>query len=72
MDFLIWGCPSTQARVVWTVPMLLPDPNALHPMPGHRRSAFLAVAWWGWPIDRIMRNLDAIGGAEIAALERAR
>jgi virginiamycin A acetyltransferase len=30
-----------------------------------------AVAWWDWPIDRITRHLDAIRGADLAALERA-
>jgi virginiamycin A acetyltransferase len=32
----------------------------------------LAVAWWDWPADRIGRNLDAIRGADIDALEEAR
>jgi virginiamycin A acetyltransferase len=31
----------------------------------------LAVAWWHWPIDRIMRNVDAIAGADIEKLEAA-
>jgi virginiamycin A acetyltransferase len=31
----------------------------------------LEVAWWDWPIARISRNLDAIRGADIAALEAA-
>lgn len=31
-----------------------------------------AAAWWDWPQDRIARNLDAIRGADIAALEAAR
>jgi hypothetical protein len=32
----------------------------------------LTVAWWDWPIERIDRNLDAIWGADIAALDAAR
>ena len=32
----------------------------------------LAIAWWDWPQDKISRNLDAIRGADIAALEAAR
>jgi virginiamycin A acetyltransferase len=31
----------------------------------------LKVAWWDWPRDRIGRNLDAIRGADIEALEAA-
>ncbi len=31
----------------------------------------LAVAWWDWPVDKITRNLNAIRGADIAALEAA-
>lgn len=31
----------------------------------------LRVAWWNWPIERITRNLAAIRGADIDALERA-
>jgi virginiamycin A acetyltransferase len=34
-------------------------------------SRLLAVAWWHWPIDRIMRNVDAIAGADIEKLEAA-
>ncbi len=29
------------------------------------------VAWWNWPADKITRNLAAIKGADIGALERA-
>ena len=32
----------------------------------------LAVAWWDWPIDRIVGNLAAIRGTDIDALEAAR
>lgn len=32
----------------------------------------LAIAWWNWPAEKIGRNLDAIRGADIAALEAAR
>ncbi|WP_437344134.1 CatB-related O-acetyltransferase [Mesorhizobium marinum] len=32
----------------------------------------LQVAWWNWPVDKITRNLNAIRGADIAALEAAR
>jgi virginiamycin A acetyltransferase len=31
----------------------------------------LAVAWWNWPVDRISRNLGAIRGRDLEALERA-
>ncbi|MEQ1941663.1 CatB-related O-acetyltransferase [Mesorhizobium sp. VNQ89] len=31
----------------------------------------LRVAWWDWPVDKISRNLNAIRGADIAALEAA-
>ena len=31
----------------------------------------LAVAWWDWPVDKITRNLNAIRGADIVALEAA-
>lgn len=30
----------------------------------------LDIAWWDWDLERIGRNVDAITGAEIAALER--
>lgn len=32
----------------------------------------LAVAWWDWPRDRLMRHLDAVRGSDLAALEAAR
>lgn len=32
----------------------------------------LAVAWWDWPGDKLMRNLGAIRGADIDLLETAR
>jgi virginiamycin A acetyltransferase len=32
----------------------------------------LEIAWWDWPADKITRNLDAIRGHDLAALERAR
>jgi virginiamycin A acetyltransferase len=31
----------------------------------------MAVAWWDWPRDKLARNLDAVRGADIAALEAA-
>ena len=31
----------------------------------------LKVAWWDWPVDKLGRNLNAIRGADIAALEAA-
>ncbi|MBN9069774.1 MAG: CatB-related O-acetyltransferase [Rhizobiales bacterium] len=34
-------------------------------------SRLLAVGWWHWPIDKIMRNVDAIAGADIGKLEAA-
>jgi virginiamycin A acetyltransferase len=34
-------------------------------------SRLLAVGWWHWPIDRIMRNVCAIAGADIEKLEAA-
>jgi virginiamycin A acetyltransferase len=30
----------------------------------------LDIAWWDWDLERIGRNVDAITGADIAALER--
>lgn len=35
-------------------------------------SRLLAIAWWYWPIDRILAAEAAICGADIAALERLR
>lgn len=34
-------------------------------------AALLRLAWWEWPVERITAALDAIRGADIAALERA-
>jgi len=34
-------------------------------------SRLLSIAWWNWPVDKIARNLNAIRGADIAALEAA-
>jgi virginiamycin A acetyltransferase len=31
----------------------------------------LSIAWWDWPVDKITRNLNAIRGANIRALEAA-
>ena len=31
----------------------------------------LHVVWWDWPVDKITRNLNAIRGADISALEAA-
>ena len=31
----------------------------------------LQIAWWDWPADKITRNLNAIRGGDIAALETA-
>jgi virginiamycin A acetyltransferase len=31
----------------------------------------LALAWWNWPIDKVTRNIAAITGADIEALENA-
>ena len=31
----------------------------------------LRIAWWNWPVERITRNLAAIRGADIDALEKA-
>jgi len=31
----------------------------------------LAVRWWDWDIEKVTRNVAAIGGTDIAALERA-
>ncbi|PDT85627.1 CatB-related O-acetyltransferase [Sinorhizobium sp. BJ1] len=30
-----------------------------------------AIAWWNWPVDKVTRNIAAIIGADIAALESA-
>lgn len=34
-------------------------------------SRLLQIAWWDWPVEKITRNLKAIVGADIAALESA-
>ncbi len=34
-------------------------------------SRLLAIAWWDWPVDKITRNLNAIRGADLSALEAA-
>lgn len=34
-------------------------------------SRLLSLAWWNWPVDKISRNLNAIRGADIGALEAA-
>lgn len=31
----------------------------------------LAIRWWGWPVDKITRNLPSIVGADVAALRTA-
>lgn len=31
----------------------------------------LEIAWWDWPVDKITRNLDAIRGSDLSALETA-
>jgi len=31
----------------------------------------LAIRWWDWDAEKITRNLDAIRGADLAALKRA-
>ncbi|QPC86602.1 chloramphenicol acetyltransferase [Mesorhizobium sp. NBSH29] len=30
----------------------------------------VAIAWWNWPVDKISRNLNAIRGADLSALEQ--
>ena len=32
----------------------------------------IEIAWWDWPVDKITRNLAAIRGSDLAALEAAR
>ncbi len=39
--------------------------------PAETITRLLALAWWDWPVARITRNLAAIRGADIAALEQA-
>ena len=29
----------------------------------------LAIAWWNWPVEKLTRNLDAVRGGDLAALE---
>ncbi len=31
----------------------------------------LSIAWWDWPVDKITRNVNAIRGADLRALETA-
>ncbi|MEM1130489.1 MAG: CatB-related O-acetyltransferase [Pseudomonadota bacterium] len=33
--------------------------------------ALLRIAWWDWPADKITRNLNAIRGADLTALDQA-
>ena len=50
-----------------------PHPATRHPLTGHPRVGFLrplAIRWWDWEPARITRNLAAIRGADIDALER--
>lgn len=35
-------------------------------------AALLEIAWWNWDVDKITRNLGAIMGTDLAALEAAR
>jgi virginiamycin A acetyltransferase len=42
-----------------------------HRFPPEIVEALLAIAWWDWPADGITRHLDAIRGADIAALRAA-
>jgi len=39
--------------------------------PDREIEALLDIRWWDWSVDKITRNLDAIRGADLAALERA-
>jgi virginiamycin A acetyltransferase len=32
----------------------------------------LSIAWWNWPVDKITRNVNAIRGADLQALENAK
>ncbi|KXF78801.1 chloramphenicol acetyltransferase [Paramesorhizobium deserti] len=34
-------------------------------------SRLLDIAWWNWPVDKITRNIDAIGGLDLTKLEQA-
>jgi virginiamycin A acetyltransferase len=34
-------------------------------------ATLLRTAWWNWPAEKIVRNVAAIMGADIAALENA-
>lgn len=34
-------------------------------------AALLRISWWDWPVERVSRHLDAIRGADLAALEAA-
>ncbi|MEJ6395565.1 CatB-related O-acetyltransferase [Gymnodinialimonas sp. 2305UL16-5] len=34
-------------------------------------AALLDIAWWDWPVEKITRNLNAIRGADLAALRDA-
>ncbi len=42
-----------------------------HRFPPDIVERLLAVAWWRWPVEKITRNLPAIRGADIEALEKA-
>lgn len=42
-----------------------------HRFPDDVVARLLQIAWWDWPVEKITRNLKAIVGADIAALESA-
>ena len=42
-----------------------------HRFPADTVSALLDIAWWDWPAERIARHLEAIRGADLAALRAA-
>jgi virginiamycin A acetyltransferase len=37
----------------------------------HTTKRLLTIAWWDWPADKITRNVDAIRGADLKAMEAA-
>lgn len=41
-----------------------------HRFPADTIRTLLDIAWWDWPAERIARHLDAIRGADLAALSR--
>ena len=67
------GAKSVVSRDVPPFAIVAGNPAKVVKMRFDKRTVdrLLAVAWWDWPVDKIGRNLNAIRGADIGALEAA-